>query len=319
MFRGKKGLIVLLLVVVLILANILTPFKVRQIVIHLAPETILYLGGFKVTNTLLTSWLAIVILTLLAILTSRKLVDVPKALSLQNVVETVIEALYTFMQGIVGSKARVFFPVVGTFFLYILVSNWLGLFPGFGSVGFWEEQAGQRVFVPLLKSSTADLNTTIALATCAVISLQAYGIRFYGLVGYGSRFLAIGRFVQFFRASAHGEKPSLSLLFRGFLDLFIGLMELFEDLTKVLSFSFRLFGNVFGAEVLLVVIAFLVPYAISIPFMALEIFGGFIQAFIFAVLTTAFLGAVTGHHTSTETERAESAPSAASEQATTPP
>jgi F-type H+-transporting ATPase subunit a len=315
MFRGKKGLI-LLLVGALILADILTPFRVRQIVVRLAPEVVFQIGGFKITNTLLTSWLAMAILVVLAVFARRKLVDVPRALSLQNIVEAVVEALYAFMQRIVGAHARAFFPVVGTLFFFILTSNWLGLLPGFGSVGLWEEQGGQRIFMPLLKSPTADLNTTIALACCAVISLQVYGVHFRGLAGYTSRFLAVGRLAQFLRLVARGEKPSLSLLFRGFLDLFIGLMELFEDLTKVLSFSFRLFGNVFGAEVLLAVIAFLVPYVISIPFMALEIFGGFIQAFIFAVLTTAFLGAVTSHSAGVEAEDANLISSAADQTTT---
>jgi len=301
-FSGKRGLLILLIIGILILANFFTPFRVRQITIHLTPETVFTLRGFKITNTLLASWLAMAVLTLLAVLATRRMADVPKALSLQNAVEAAIEALHGFMQGIVGPKARAFFPVVGTLFLFILTANWLGLLPGVGSVGLWEEQGGQQVLTPLLKSPTADLNTTIALAICAVISLQVYGIRFRGLAGYGSRFLPVGRFVRFFRAPARGEKPRLSTLLRGFLDLFIGLMEIFEDLTKILSFSFRLFGNVFGAEVLLVVIAFLVPYAVSIPFIALEIFGGFIQAFIFAVLTTAFLGAVTDHGEEPEAE-----------------
>jgi len=301
-FSGRRALIVLFILALLVLANLFTPLRVRQIGVQLTPETVLTLRGFKITNSLLASWLAMAILILLAASATRRVADVPKALSLQNAVEAVVEALHSFMEGIVGSKARTFFPVVGTLFLFILTANWLGLLPGVGSVGLWEEQSGQRVFAPFLKSPTADLNTTIALASCAVISLQVYGIHFRGLTGYGSRFLPIGRFVRFFRASSWGEKPKPSLLLRGFLDLFIGLMELLEDLTKILSFSFRLFGNVFGAEVLLAVIAFLVPYVVSIPFIALEVFGGFIQAFIFAVLTTAFLGAVTGHGEEPEAE-----------------
>lgn len=299
MFRSKKGLIALLLVAFVVL-DLFTPFRVRQVSIHLNPETIWRLGAFRITNTLLVSWAVMATLVLLALLTRRKLEDVPKALSLQNIVEAISEALYAFLQRIAGPSAQTFFPIPATFFLYILLSNWLELLPGVGSIGLWEEQGGRWVLVPLLRSPTADLNTTLALACCAVISLQVYGIRCQGLACYGARFLAVGKLMQFFRLALRGESPSFSLLFRGVLELFIGLMELFEDLTKILSFSFRLFGNVFGAEVLLLVSAFLAPYVVSVPFMALEVFGGFIQAFIFAVLTAAFLGAVAGRFSGPE-------------------
>ena len=296
MLKHGRALIVVVVVLALIVADFAGPLRVRQLSIRLAPEPVFHLGGFAVTNTLLASWLAMLLLLVAAVLARRKLADVPSSRSLQNAVEAIIETLYGFMEGIVGEKARSFFPVVATFFLFILTANWLGLLPGFGSVGFWAEEGGRRVFVPLLRGATADLSTTIALAVCAVISLQVYGVRMRGLRGYASRFLPIGRLRDFAGGLVRGKGVRLSLLFRGLLDLFIGLMELFEDLTKILSFSFRLFGNVFGAEVLLLVIAFLVPYVASIPFLILEVFGGFIQAFIFAVLTTAFLGSVTSPH-----------------------
>jgi F-type H+-transporting ATPase subunit a len=120
-----------------------------------------------------------------------------------------------------------------------------------------------------------------------------YSIRFLGIKGYSLRFVAIGRFREYFYARAHGKKAQKSLLFHGFLDLFVGVLDIFEEITKVFSFSFRLFGNVFAGEVLLFVLAFLVPFVVSVPFMVLELFIGFIQAFIFATLTTAFLGKAT--------------------------
>jgi len=141
-----------------------------------------------------------------------------------------------------------------------------------------------------------DLNTTIALAICSVFSAQVYAVRFLGLREYILRYVAIGKFIALFRSQANGGSSRLGLLWRGALDVFVGLLEIFGELTKILSFSFRLFGNMFGGEVLLAVMAFLVPYVASIPFMALEVFGGFIQAFIFAVLSTAFLGQATSQH-----------------------
>lgn len=302
MFRRNKGLIIATAAVALVLANIWSPFKVRQVSIRLAPEALFHLGGLTVTNTLLSSWITMALLILLAVCGSRRLVDTPAPRSLQNIIETAFEALYNFMQNMVGTKARAFFPVVATFFLFILTSNWLGMLPGFSSIGLWEEQGGERLFIPLLRGSTSDLNTTIALAVCSVLSYQVYGIRFLGWQDYGGRFLAIGKFVAFFRALIGGQKVKVSLLFGGVLDAFIGLLEIFDELTKILSFSFRLFGNIFGGEVLLLVMAFLAPYAASIPFLALELFSGFIQAFIFAVLTTAFLGRATTGHQRVESE-----------------
>ena len=295
-------MIAIAIIAFLVLANFFTPFKVKEVSIELKPEPVFHLGGFAITNTLISSWLAMLLLVILGVFTTRKLVDTPAPLSLQNMVEAVIEALYGFMHRFVGPKAKDFFPVVGTLFLFILTSNWLGLMPGFGSIGLWEEYEGNRLFVPLLRSPATDLNTTIALALCSVLSSQIYGIRFVGFLGYASRFVAIGKFIDFFRSLGRAGKPKLGLLLGGVLDLFIGLLEIFGELTKILSFSFRLFGNIFGGEVLLAVIAFLAPYVVSLPFLGLEIFGGAIQAFIFAVLSTAFFGQAISYHNQGETK-----------------
>ena len=280
----------------LLIANFYTPFRVAHVSIELKPELIFNIGGLAVTNTLLSSWLSTLVLIVLAVLSSRKLIDTPAALSLQNIVETIIETLYNFMEGFAGPQARAFFPVTCTLFLFILTSNWLGLLPGFGSIGLWKQSSGQHSFVPLLKASTADLNTTVALAICSGLAGQAYGIRFLGFLEHAGRYVGIQKFVVFFRALAKGQRPRPSLLLAGALDVFIGILELFEEMTKILSFSFRLFGNIFGGEVLLAVMAFLMPYVASIPFLALEIFTGFIQALIFAILSAAFFSRATSYH-----------------------
>jgi len=305
MMRKVKWFMALALVIALILAN-LGPLKVQHLSIQLAAEHLFDLGPLHVTNTLLCSWIAVAILIVVGWVSSRRLVNTPAAKSWQNIIETGIEALYNYMQGLVGDKARAFFPVIATFFLYILTCNWLGFFPGVSSIGFWEEIEGQRVFIPLLRGATTDLNTTLALAVCSVLSSQIYGVRFQGLLAYGSRFVAIGKLAAFFQALAREKKVHLKLLFGSVLDMFIGILELFEELTKILSFSFRLFGNIFGGEVLLVVIAFLAPFVASVPFLALEMFGGFIQAAIFAILTTAFLGrATSGEHHEPSSDQAK--------------
>ena len=289
----KRKLAIVILVILALIANFVSPWRVQRPAIRLAPDPIAHIGSFTITNTLLSGWLAVVVLVALALYGSRKLVDVPAARSRQNIIETAFEAFLNILQNIVGARARAFFPVVATLFLYILISNYFALLPGFGSIGFWHEEEGQRVLVPLFRGATSDLNTTLALAICSVLSSQIYGIRYRGLVEYASRFIGVRRFVQFFRELFIQRKVNLGLVFGGILDLFVGVLEVFEELTKVLSFSFRLFGNVFGGEVLLLVIAFLVPYVASLPFLLLELITGFIQAFIFAVLSTAFFGRAT--------------------------
>lgn len=309
MSRSRKLTVFAFVAIIILAANAFTPLRIERVSIDLKPESVFRIGGFCISNTLLGSWFGTLILVALAAHVSRKIVDAPSARSLQNIIEATFEALLDFMQGFVGSKARVFFPVVCTLFLFILTSNWLGLLPGFGSIGFWKQVGDSRKFVPLLRGSTSDLNTTLALAICSVVSSQVYGIRYLGFFKYMSRFVGIGKFIAFFRSLAKEKKTRFGLLFGGILDIFIGILGIFEELTKTLSFSFRLFGNVFGGEVLLAIIAFLVPYVISIPFLALEIFVGFIQAFIFAVLSTAFFGQATSRENGGDAEeRKDSAP-----------
>jgi F-type H+-transporting ATPase subunit a len=294
-FRNRKGLLIALVIALLVVANLFSPFKVTTIHIELAAEPIAHIGGWAITNTLLSSWVAGILLIIVALTVRRKLVDAPAALSLQNVVETILETLHNFMQNMVGPNARAFLPLVSTFFLFILITNWFSMLPGVGSLGIWRMEGEERVFVPLFRGATSDLNTTIALAACSVISIQVYGIRFRGFGKYMGHFVPLERVVAFIRALFKGQ-VKIGLLLGGILDMFIGLLEIFEEMTKILSFSFRLFGNIFGGEVLLLVMAYLAPFVISIPFMILELFAGFIQAFIFATLTTAFLGRAAASH-----------------------
>lgn len=298
MLKRRKGPLIAIIVILLVAANIVSPFKVKNVHVQLAAEPIAHIGGFALTNTLLSSWAAMLALVILALVVRRRLVNIPAALSLQNIVEAIFETLHNFMQSMVGPRARAFFPLVATFFLFILTTNWFSLLPGVGSLGFWRMEGEERLLVPLFRGATTDLNTTIALAACSVIGIQAYGIYFRGPGDYLSHFLPVQNLVAFFRALVRAGQVRIGLLLGGLLDMFVGILEIFEELTKVLSFSFRLFGNIFGGEVLLLVMAYLAPFVISIPFMILELFGGFIQAFIFATLTTAFLGratAASGH------------------------
>jgi len=238
--------------------------------ISLAAERIFTIFGMPITNTLLMSWIAMAILILISVLATRKLKLIPKGI--QNFVEAIIEFILDFISQITGNRkeAEKFFPLVTTIFVFILLSNWLGLVPGVGTIGFFEvAHAGSngQVFIPLFRSTNSDLNMTLALAIVSVLATQIFGIITIGF------FKHLGKYISF-------KNPGLT---------FAGILEAIAEAVKVLSFSFRLFGNIFAGEVLLIVMAVLLPFIAPLPFMLLELFVGFIQALIFAMLTLVFL------------------------------
>ena len=280
--------------------------------ITLEAEKVFAILGIYITNSMIATWLTMLILIVISILAARKTELVPTGL--QNVVETVLEMFYNGVaKARAGEQARLFFPLSATIFFFILLSNWLGaILPGFGSVGLLEHHHGEEVLVPFLRSANTDLNTTLALALFSVLGTQVYGIKVQGFFRYAGRFIRVGGFVDFFKGLAGlrsrkgALKTLLKTLMHAVIDAFIGMLEIFDELTKLLSFSFRLFGNIFAGEVLLIVIATLffqifknlalIIYPASLIFVALEIFVGFIQAFIFATLTLVFLRIATTHH-----------------------
>lgn len=239
--------------------------------ISLSAETIFHIGSFPVTNTLITSWIAIAILVILALVLKRNLREKPRGL--QNIAEAVVGGILGLMDGVTGSReqSKKFFPLIATLFLFIVTANWLGLMPGFGPIGIYEVHEGHKVLVPFFRSTNSDLNVTLALAVVSVIATQIFGIALIGAVKYSRRFFN----------------------FKNPIFTFVGILELFSEVAKLISFSFRLFGNVFAGEVLLVVISGLIPFVVPLPFYFLEIFVGFIQAFVFAILTLVFLKVAT--------------------------
>jgi F-type H+-transporting ATPase subunit a len=243
--------------------------------ISLIPETITKIGNFAVTNTLITSWVVMLLLIIAAFFLGRKPKLTPgKA---QNFVEYVIETLLGFFEGVWGDKEKVqrFFAFLATFFLFILLCNWFGLIPGVGTVGFYEETRGEQEFLPLLRSLNSDLNATVAWAIISVITTQIAGIVFLGAGKH------LGKFFNF-------KSP---------IDFFVGILEFISEISKIISFSFRLFGNVFAGEVLLMVMMFLAPFILPLPFFMLEMFVGLIQALVFTTLTLVFLKMATETHT----------------------
>lgn len=236
--------------------------------ISLAAETLWTLAGiFPITNALLTTWLVMAMLFVFSVAATRRLSLVPS--NLQSLTELLVGGLYDFFHGVIGDQIKKVFPLIASFFLFIIIANWVGLLPGVGTIGFF----GQHdEFMPLLRGATADLNTTLALAIVAVLAIQYFGFKTLG-ASYGGRFFDIRSPIYFF----------------------VGLLELISDISKVVSFAFRLFGNIFAGEVLLTVMAFLMPFVVPLPFLALELFVGFIQALVFSMLTAVFLNVAVSH------------------------
>ncbi|MEK7632069.1 MAG: F0F1 ATP synthase subunit A [Patescibacteria group bacterium] len=242
--------------------------------ISLAAETVFHLGPLPVTNSLLTTWLVVVLIIVGSLMLKRRVAERPGGF--QNVVESVMEGGLGLMDSVTQDRKQTlkYFPFVFTLFIFIILGNWLGLLPGVGSIGFHELHEGKEVFVPLFRGPAADLNFTLALAAISVVATQVIAIVTLGFMRH------LKKYVNF-------KDPVMG---------FVGALEGISEFAKLLSFSFRLFGNIFAGEVLLIVIGLIIPYVVPIPFLFLEIFVGFIQAFIFSVLTLVFLKiSTTGH------------------------
>jgi len=231
--------------------------------ISIVADTLFHIGPLPVTNTMLTAWIVSLGFIIFAFIISRRVSYIPS--KLQNFAEAVIEIIIGFLETIAGDRktAERFFPIVATIFLFVLASNWLGILPGVGSIGMHTVgHDGHEAFVPLFRSVYSDLNMTLALALIVVVLSHVYGLITVGVRHH------LGKFITF----------------KGPVLFFTGILEIIGELSKVISLSFRLFGNVFAGEVLLIIIGSLVPYIATIPFLGLELFVGLIQAAIFGVL-----------------------------------
>ncbi len=252
--------------------------------ISLAAEPLFHLGAFAVTNSLLVGVIVMIFLVIVSMaIRRRQLAEVPQGF--QNFIEVIIEGALSFIESVTGNReqAKKFLPLTATIFFFVLLSNWFGLLPGVGTVGIYEVHEGHTVLVPFLRSASADLNATLAIALISVFGTQLFGIITLGFFQHANKYLNIGSLIKHFS-------------FQNVIMFFVGLLELVSEVAKVVSFSFRLFGNVFAGEVLLIVIAALVPYFAPLPFLFLEIFVGLVQALVFSLLTLVFLTIATAEH-----------------------
>lgn len=240
--------------------------------IHLAPATVATVFGVPLTSTLLTVWLTMAFLALLAWHLRRNLALVPG--KLQSAFELLIGTVFDYMANVLESRplAARFFPLVMTIFIFVLAMNWVGLLPFIDAVGIYQAAGSHgeaaASLVPFFHPPATDLNITIAFALVAVAGIELAGVTLLGFFKYAGKFIN----------------------FRSPLAFVIGLIELLSEIARLISFSFRLFGNIFAGKTLLLVVMFLAtPYLLPVPLLAYELFVGFIQAFIFAILTLFFI------------------------------
>ena len=231
--------------------------------VHLNPYVVGHIGSMPLTATMLTVWLVMVLLIGYALLVRSKLALVPG--KLQSVTELVSGGVYDYVLDVLGDKKVTdrFFPVIITIFVFILSINWIGLVPGVGAFGSYHEGH----LVPWLYPGSTDLNITIGLTLVAFFTVELAGVLGIGLWKYAGKFIN----------------------FSGVMPFLLGLMELISELARLVSFSFRLFGNIFAGKTLLLVAMFFVPYILPVPVYAYELFVGFIQALVFAILTLFFI------------------------------
>lgn len=292
---------------------------------HLAADTIFRVGALPITNTLLASWLSVAVLAAFAYFATKRRQLVPHGV--QNLAEIIVEQFLGLAQGVTGDRRRavMFLPIVLTLFLFVLVNNWIQLVPGFNAFGFTEtsttesalsvkesapttdthpvESSGtaesslvaeetqspkesteehEERFIPLFRGANSDLNVTLALALITVVLTQFFGIKEKGLKGW------VG---HYFHNPLSG---GIVFVILGLgVGLFIGFLEVVSEFVKVVSLSFRLFGNIFAGETVLHTIGSLAAYVVPVPFMLLEVIVGVVQAAVFALLTLVFLSIIT--------------------------
>jgi F-type H+-transporting ATPase subunit a len=305
--------VLVLMIAGFILGGIFIPIQPEIVV---APEKLSYaplftlpvIGDFYLVNTLPTLAITIVLLMVIAYFTNRSLKQsaktdlVPRGIG--NLMEAILEMLYNLTEGSAGKYAKMIFPWFATIMVYVLFANLLKLIPGFESIGLIKEahgegghevaalvgnwsvltaEKGHYVLYPFLRGISVDLNFTAALAIIAVVMIQVIGVRAQGVV----------YFSKFFNTRRMFKVP-----FFGAMDFLVGLLELISEVSKILSFAFRLFGNMFAGIVLVAIVAGLLGRISILPAMVMmfELFVGIIQAFVFGMLTMVFMAQATQGH-----------------------
>ena len=272
-------------------------FQVPKPNVELPAEPVLHIGHFAVTNTLIASWFTMIVLIVLALTLTRKMQLIPG--KRQAMAEAIVEGLLNFVESVAGKKhARRLFTGVATIFLYVISNAYLALLPFFGSIGIFEHDGK---FAPLFRAANTDVNVPLSIAIMSFIFVETWGMSALGVTHYLSEFINVRQMGQGFKELLSGQvKTAVMNIVFGFINLFVGVLEIFSHLTRMLSFTFRLFGNMTAGEILILVSSFLIPAVFSIPFYGLELLIGLIQALIFSGLTLVFGTIAVSPHEETE-------------------
>jgi len=233
--------------------------------ISLKSEAIFHWLGIPFTNSLILSIL-VLIGSFFTFYYYYTLISKERKNFFYYLMNFLLRTVFNFFKPIFHNEESRFFPLVGSFFFFILIHNEIGLFPGIGSILIRVTENGHSSLVPLLRGGTTDLNTTFALAFVTVIYAQYVGIKFLGIGEYLKKFFNFSSIMAFFT----------------------GLMETISEFSRIISYSFRLYGNIFAGEVVIAIMAFLFPVLLSFPFLLFEIFIGIIQALVFSMLSAVF-------------------------------
>jgi F-type H+-transporting ATPase subunit a len=250
--------------------------------VELPAAVIFHIGPLPVSNTIITSWITVLILVLIALLVTRKAKLIPGRL--QGAVEAVLEWMYNFCKDVAGEKyGGKFFPIVTTIFLFVLINAFMNLVPGFGSITYHG--------MPLLRGANTDINTALALAFISFCFVTYYGLK-DGKFAFAKQFFNVGRFGRGIGHLFTGKfKGAFGDIGFGFIDIFVSILELLSYLIRLVSFTFRLFGNMTGGEVLILILFFLLGFAgfglIQVGYI-FEMLVGVVQALIFSGLTLVF-------------------------------
>lgn len=244
--------------------------------ISIKAEPIANIFGFHLTNSILLGVLTLIFIVILGFFYQQEIKSKEKSIFFYFF-HFILKSIHGLFLSVLQNNTHTFFPLLGAFFIWILFQNWIGLFPGVGSIMIAVHEGEHIAHFPLFRGNNADLNATIALALISVTTIQVSGIKYLGFGGYIKKFIDISNPINFV----------------------VGILEIVSEFSKIISFAFRLFGNIFAGEVLMTIIAFIVPWFIpaTFPFLLLEIFVGLIQALVFSLLTSVFLSmAITKHH-----------------------
>ncbi|MBK6791270.1 MAG: F0F1 ATP synthase subunit A [Anaerolineales bacterium] len=311
----RRWIVLVLMIVGWILAGMYAPVRpeitvaAEKLIEEPLTENFLgFAGPLYLVNTLPTLAVTIVLLVVIAFATNRSLVKSQKSdlvpSGIGNAMEAILEMLYDLTESSAGAKwAKAIFPWFATIMIYVLFANLLKLVPGFESVGVihhahgeghaiaemsgsWARilpGEGEYILAPFFRGISVDLNFTLTLAVISFVMIQVIGVRSQGM-GYFSKFF--------------NTKRMFKVPFFGAMDFLVGLLEIISEFAKILSFTFRLFGNMFAGVVLVAVVASLLGNVsiLSAMIMMFELFVGLIQAFVFGMLTMVFMAMATQGH-----------------------